>query len=235
MRVVGERCHACEARLAGDERFCVKCGAELPASPPSPEPSPGPVEGLAWSYRIPMLTNRYVWGRWWWAALGFGAGLAIVLGTPLVVMFADGNGGIAFAVKLYSAIAIIAGLSAIGLGIFSALVVANGVTTCFTLYSLGALATTSDDVEDRVEIGASFLGGSFDQASEISAAALLLLPATGEVKWKDVRRVELDESRHVITLRRPWHHPLRLYVPQEHFSGAVSFVRDHVTELAVGD
>ena len=231
MSAVAERCHACGAPRAGDgQRFCTKCGSALPASSADPEPT----DGLAWSYRIPMLNNRYVWVRWAWAALGFGVGVAIVLGTPLVMMFASGNGGVAFAVKLYAVIALITGLVVVGSGVFAALAVANGVTTRFTLNSERALATTSDDVEDSVESAALFLGGSFDQASDISAAAALLLPSSGEVKWKDVRRAEFDDARHVITLRRPWHHPLRLYVPQEHFSDAASFVRDHVPAPAVG-
>jgi len=199
--------------------------------PPTPEPASA--DGLTWSYSIPILNNRYVWIRWGWAALAFGVGFAAVLGTLLVVMFASGNGGVMFAVKVYAAIALIAGLGVVGCGIFAALAVANGVTTRFTLSSQGAVATTSESVEDSVESAALLLGGSFKRARDISTAASLLLPSSGEAKWKDVRRAEFDERRHVITLRRRWHHPLRLYVPPERFSEAAAFARDQVPPTAL--
>jgi hypothetical protein len=201
--------------------------------PPEPQPAPAPDDGLAWSYRIPILNNRYVWIRWGWAALAFGAGSAAVLGTLLVVMFAGGNGGVTFAVKVYAAIALIAGLGVVALGLFAALAVANGLTTRFTLSAQGAAATTSESAPGDVENAALLLGGSFKGARDISAAASLLLPPSGETKWKDVRRAEFDERRHVITLRRRWHHPLRLYVPPERFSEAAAFARDHVAPAAL--
>lgn len=156
-----------------------------------------------------------------------------MLGTPLVVMFANGNGGVMFPVRLYVAIALIAGLSVVGLGLFAALAVANGVTTRFTLSPHGAAATTSEGASDSVEHAAWFLGGGSRQVRDITAAASLLLPSSGEAKWKDVRRAQFDERRHVITLRRRWHHPLRVYVPPERFSDAASFVRDHVPATAL--
>ena len=233
MGAVVDRCHACGTRRAGDERLCVKCGSELPALPPEPAPEPRPGEGLAWRHRIPILNNRYVWVRWGWAAFAFGGGFAAVLGTLLVVMFAGANGGVAFAVKVYAVIALIAGLGVVGLGLFAALAVANGVTTRFTLSSQGAAATTSESASDSVESAVSFLGGSSQRVRDITAAASLLLPSSGEAKWKDVRRAEFDERRHVITLRRRWHHPLRLYLPPERFSEAAAFARDQVPTTAL--
>jgi hypothetical protein len=188
----------------------------------------GPGDGLAWSYRIPILNNRYVWRRWGWAALAFAVGFATVLGTPLVAMYAGANGGVMFGVKVYAAIALIAGLTVVGLGLFSALAVANGVNTRFTLSPDGAAAATSASASDSVESAALFLSGSSQTLRNISAAASLLLPSSGEAKWKDVRRAELDERRRVITLQRRWPNSLRIYVPPERFSDAASFVRDHV-------
>ncbi|MBI2913547.1 MAG: hypothetical protein HYY03_06470 [Chloroflexi bacterium] len=200
--------------------------------PGEPAPSPAPADGLAWSYRIPILNNRYVWVRWGWAALAFGLGFAIALGTPLVVFFAGANGGVGFALKVYAAIALTAGLGVVGLGLFAALAVANGVTTRFTLSSQGAAATTSESASESVENAALFWGGSSPQVRNLVAAASLLLPSSGEAKWEDVRRAQFDERRHVITLRRRWHHPLRLYVPPERFSEAAAFARDHVAPTA---
>lgn len=233
MGAVVDRCHACGTRRAGDERLCAKCGSELSALPPKPELPPAPVDGLTWSYSIPILNNRYVWVRWGWTALAFGAGFAALLGTLLVVMFASGNGGVMFAMKVYVVIALIAALAVLALGLFAALAVGNGVTSRFTLSSQGAVATTTENVSDSVESAALLLGGSFKRARDISTTASLLLPSSGEAKWKDVRRAEFDERRHVITLRRRWHHPLRIHVPPERFSEAAAFVRDQVPTTAL--
>ncbi len=202
--------------------------------PGKPEPSPEVAEGLAWSYRIPILNNRYVWVRWGWAALAFGAGFAIVLGTPLVVLFADGNGGVGFAVKVYAAIGLISALAVVGLGLFAAVAVANGVSARFSLSPQGAVATTSESASESVENAASFWGGSSPQVHNLVAAASLLLPSSGEAKWKDVRRAEFDERRHVITLRRRWPYSLRIYVPPERFSEAATFVRERAAVSAQG-
>src|SRR3990172_8947855 len=116
-----------------------------------PEPSMGLAEGLTWSHRIPILNNRYVWVRWGWAALAFGLGFSIVLGTPLVVVFAGANGGVAFALKVYVAIVLIAGLAVVGLGLFAAVVVANGVTSRFSLSPQRALPTTSQTLSESAQ------------------------------------------------------------------------------------
>jgi hypothetical protein len=193
-----------------------------------------PDDGLAWDYRIPILNNRYVWARWGWAALAFGAGFALVLGTPLVVAFAGGNGGCIFAVKVYAAIALIAGMGVVGLGMFAAVAVANGLTARFTLNAERAVAVASEGVSDSVEGAASMLGGSSRQVQNLTAAAALLLPQSGEAKWRDVRRAVFDERRHVITLRRRWPGSLRVYAPPERFTEAAAFVRAHLPTSARG-
>ena len=231
MSTVVDRCAACGTARAAGERLCAKCGSELPALPPDPGTSPDPAGALAWSYDIPVLNNRYVWVRWGWAALLSGTAFAVLLGTPLVVMFAAGNGGVTFAVKVYAVIALVAGLGAVGLGLFAALTVANSVTTRFALNPQSAVATTSEDPSAAVESAASLLASA--QLRNVSAAAALLLPASGEAKWKDVRRAEFDERRNVITLRRRWHHPLRIYAPPETYGDAASFVREHAPATAL--
>ena len=120
MTAVADRCHACGKRRTGDESLCERCGSALPALAAEPEAPPEPANGLAWSHRIPIVNNRYVWIRWGWAAVAFAVGFALVLGTPLVVAFGSTSGGMGFAVRLYVAIAIIAGLVVIGCGLFAA-------------------------------------------------------------------------------------------------------------------
>ena len=228
MTAVTDRCHACGARRAGSERLCGKCGSDLPDVPADTVSTPAPADGLGWSYRIPIVNNRFVWIRWGWAAVAFGAGFALVLGTPLVVAFSSTSGGVAFAVKLYAAIALLAAAVVIACALYAALGVSNAVTTRFALRPHGAVATTSEGASNNVEQAVLAIGGSFAQTRNLSAAASLLLPSSWEAAWKDVRRAEFDESRHVITLRRRWHHPVRLYVPPERFDDAAAFVRAHV-------
>lgn len=231
MVAIVDRCHGCGTkRRSMEQRFCAKCGAELPTAP-EPE-APPPAGGLAWNYRVPIINNRYAWVRWGWAALAFGGGFAAVLGTLIVVMFAANNGGVGFAIKVYLAIGLISGAVVIGAGFLSALGVGNDLAMAFALSPEGAMARVSEEEMESIENAASFFAGRTADAQQNAQIAALLLPPDGDAKWKDVRRVQFDEARRVITLRRRWHNPLRLYVPAERWDSAAAYVRSHTTSGA---
>ncbi len=231
MVAIVDRCHGCGTkRRSMEQRFCAKCGAELPSAP-EPE-APPPAGGLAWNYRVPIINNRYAWVRWGWAALAFGGGFAAVLGTLLVVMFAANNGGVGFAIKVYLAIGLISGAVVIGAGFLSALGVGNDLAMAFALSPEGAMARVSEEEMESIENAASFFAGRTADAQQNAQIAALLLPPDGDAKWKDVRRVQFDSTRRVISLRRKWHNPLRLYVPPERWDGVAAYVRSHTTSGA---
>lgn len=231
MVAIVERCHGCGTkRRSMEQRFCAKCGAELPSAP-EPE-APPPSGGLAWNYRVPIINNRYAWVRWGWAALAFGGGFAAVLGTLIVVMFAANNGGVGFAIKVYLAIGLISGAVVIGAGFLSALGAGNDLAMAFALGPEGAMARVSEEEMESIENAGSFFAGRTADAHQNAQIAALLLPPDGDAKWKDVRRAQFDDARRVITLRRRWHNPLRLYVPAERWDCIAAYVRSHTTSGA---
>lgn len=232
MVAIVDRCHSCGTkRRSMEERFCHKCGAGLPEAPP--EMARPPADGIAWSRAVPIINNRYLWIRWGWAALYFGAGFAVLLGTPLVVLYAEGNGGAGFAIKLFLVLGLVAAAVVIGAALFAAVSVGNRLMMAFVLSPVSAAARTSGKELEGVESAALlFAPGSRDARNSAQAAALLL-PPEGEAKWKDVRRVQFDAPRCVITLRRRWRHPLRLYVVPGRWTEAEAFVREHASPAAV--
>jgi hypothetical protein len=227
------RCHQCGTPRASDEQLvCAKCGAELPV-PPVPEPAPD--GGIAWTYRIPLLNNPYIWRQWAWTALAVGGGFAAVIGTFIVAVYGDSDAnGIAFGAKVYAALGLIPGLMVIGYGLFAALGVSFGVTTRFALSPDGVVGRISKDAEGSIESSAWLFAGNTQDAQRNAQLASLLLPSGCDAKWKDVRRAEFDEHRNVITLRRRWHFPVRIYVPAARFAEAVAFVREHLPATARG-
>lgn len=231
MVAILDRCHGCGTkRRSMEERFCAKCGAELPKPPPPG--APPPAGGLAWNYRVPIITNRYAWVRWGWASLAFGGGFAAVLGTLIVVMFAGTSGGVGFAIKVYLAIGLISAAVVVGAGFLAAVGTGNDLAMAFALSPEGAVARISDREIEGIENAAWLFAGSARDAQQNAQIAALLLPPDGDAKWKDVRRAQFDEARRVISLRRKWHNPLRLYVPADRWDEVAAYVRAHATSAA---
>ncbi len=226
MAAIRDRCHSCGTkRQSMDERFCSKCGAELPSAPA--EAVPPPPGGIVWNRRVPIINNRYAWIRWGWAALYFGVSFAAVLGTLIVVMFASTSGGVGFAIRVYLAIGLVSGAVVIGAGFLSALGAGNGLAMAFAVGTEGAAARTSGKEMEGIENASWLFSGSARDAQQNAQVAALLLPPEGEAQWKDVRRVQFDAAHGVITLRRRWRHPLRLYVPADRWSEVAAYVRSH--------
>jgi len=229
-----DRCHACGTLRDGQEvKFCAKCGAELPVAP---APEPVPAGGIAWNYRIPVINNRYVWVRWCWAAFATGMGFGIVLGTLIVVMFGGSDqygGAVAFAVRIYLALGLIPAAVVIVCGLLAALVVSNDVSTRFELSPRGVVAQMSRQDSAGIQDAAWFLTRNARNASQAVQIASLLLPSGGNTQWKDVRRAEFDEVRRVITLRRRWHSPFRIYLPEQRFAEVAAYVREHLPSPAL--
>ena len=200
--------------------------------PDIPERPPEPEGGMAWDYRIPVVNNRYTWIRWGWVAVALAAVFVIPIGI-LAVMYGGSNGGAFFAVKLCAIVGIIAGATVVGLGLFSALGVSNDMMTRFALSPEGVVGRISKVEQASIQGAAWFLTTNAQTAQRNAQIAELLLPTGGDAKWKDVRRVQFDEPRHVITLRRRWHNPLRIYAPAARFGAASTFVREHVPASAL--
>ena len=76
------------------------------------------------------------------------------------------------------------------------------------------------------------LGGGRAGARDTASAAALLLPQSSEAIWSDIRSVELDERRHVVSLGQGRLRRLRLYATAANFDGVAAFVRRHVPARA---
>ncbi len=227
MVAVVDRCHRCGAlRDSDDQLVCAKCDAELPVAP---APEPVPEGGIAWNYPIPILNNRYIWRQWAWTAAAVGGGAAVLFGT-LIVVASDSD--ISVAVKIYAAIGLISGLVVIGYGLFASLGVSFRVTTRFALGPAGVVGRITKEAAGSIESTAWLFTNNARDAQRNQQITALLLPSGCDAAWKDVRGVEFDEPRHVITLRQRWHFPVRMYVPAARFGEVAAFVRDHVPGTA---
>ncbi|MEP7216252.1 MAG: hypothetical protein ABI782_08365 [Anaerolineaceae bacterium] len=165
-----------------------------------------------------------------WAAFWAGIGTSVPLTALLLAMFGDASAsGIVFGVKLFVVLAVIPILTVLGLGLFGALLSGNGVVSRITLTPEGcAVAVKEQGLLGSIENVALTVGSSYANSRSTASAVVALLASEGDTKWKDVRRVEADARRHVISLRRRWHNPLRLYVPSEQFQETAQFVQAHV-------
>lgn len=233
MSKVRDRCHDCGAKRTAEAKFCTKCGAGLPAWA---ELEPGgptePAGGMAWECRIPVITNRYTWIRWGWMAAAFGTGFALVLGVPLMIAFGSRDEA-ATMTKVVVAIFALAALVVLGLGLMAGVLCGNGVRAAYTFEPEGMrLVTRIGGFMDRAENVALAMGQGFTEAHQTAGAFEAMLPGDNDAKWAKVRAVQFDERRRVITLRRKWHNPVRVYVPADRWPAAVAYVREHVPRLA---
>lgn len=235
MVAILDRCHSCGTRLADVDKFCSGCGAPrpVPGEAALERLNPQPPGGIAWSYRIPILNNRYTWIRWGWAAFWFGLPFAALLTTILVLIVGEAStDGVVLATKLFVAIALVCAAIVIGLGIIAALLSGNRVASRATLTPEGCTLTVkSEGVVDAMEsVAGAFTG--YDSARSTGNAMTLLLPGDGDTRWDKVRGVTVDPKRRVITLHRRWHNPLRLYVPADQFDAVATYVQRHVPPAA---
>lgn len=226
MVAVTDRCHACGTRRAPSDQFCERCGQPLPEfRAPSTDPSgfEQTPAGLTWVYRIPVVTNRYTWIKWGWVSLWTWVGLTTAA-IALLILLAPSHGKDPMVlVRLAGALAFVATCLIVALGLFGALVAGGGVQARYALDSRGVAISGP-----MPGSGEGMLMAFTDPRSAQSTAetARALLPSNdGSARWDSVRRVEFDDTRHVISLRRRWHHPLRIYVPTEHFQEVGAFVR----------
>jgi hypothetical protein len=237
MVAILNRCHGCGNQLLDSDKFCSRCGVERskPTEAALEAMNPQPPGGMAWSYRIPLLNNKFTWIRWGWTAFWSGLGLSLPLTALILAMFGEFSGdGAVFALKLFLVIAAIPAGTVLVVGLFAALISGNGIASRTTLTPQGCVVSIKEEgVTGAVENVAFLLGSKYQSAREAGGAAAILLPNEGDTEWGKVAKVEFDPRRRVITLRRRWHNPLRLYAPGERFPEAVRYVREHVPASAI--
>lgn len=236
MVAVTDRCHACGARRGPSDEVCERCGERLPA-PRSAVADPVRFErtpaGLAWGYRIPVIRNRYTWIKWGWVSLWAGVGLIVAATVGLVLLAPAHARDLAVLVSLALVLAFVATGFVVALGLFGAFGTGSAVQAWYSLDDQGV--SLSGPAPESVE-GLLLAVSGVQSARSTAETARALLPSNdGSARWDSVRRVQFDGPRHVISLRRRWHHPLRLYVSAEHFPEVAAFVRGHVSTTDLPD
>lgn len=239
MVALTNRCHACGQLRLETDQTCSKCGRALPPiadEAPATDRPAEPAGGMAWSYRIPILNNRYTWIRWGWAALWFGLGFAFALGIPLTIAFGSTDpGDVRQIVLLFAGTFVLVVLIVLGMGVWAGIVSGNHVAAAFVLDPDGiSVRTRSESFLERAEQISLVLGSSYSGARRSAGGFEAMLPGDVSARWQQVRSADFNEGTSAITLHRRWHNPIRIYVPRERFAEASAYVRSHAERTPGG-
>ena len=184
---------------------------------------------LAWDYRLPVLTNLFLWYDLVKVFLIVYV-IVLVLMTAIFAMAGD-LGSVGAVIKIFAVVC--AGLAASSVPI-AAVWYANRAHVRFELSRKGVLYRTLEP-KDRALNRALFILGVL--AGKPSVAGTGLLAASRETEftpWKDVTRVREHPSLGAISLVGGWRVVQRLHCEREDFARIAAFVRAHVPECATG-
>jgi hypothetical protein len=193
----------------------------VPAGPPNERAValPHDADALTWSYRIPLINNRFIlWDYFRALAATFAIVIAIILG--LVIFTED--------VRLRD----LAGMELVLPGVFgvflivsliAALILGNHFNATFTLDKDGVVFETGgrERTIGRLGLVLAILSG------RPGLAGAGLVAASREVErhaWNEVRRVRVYRGPRVVCLSDSWHCFMRLYCPPDLFDEVVQRV-----------
>jgi hypothetical protein len=180
--------------------------------------------GPSWEYRLPVLTNVFLWYD---LAKVFLIDYLVIVALMATIFLAAGDPG--SIVKLARIFALVcAGLFVASMPI-AALWYANRVHVRYELSPKGVRYQNLER-KDRVANRALFVLGLLSGKPAAAGAGLLAASRETEfTRWRDVTRVREHVSLGVVTLMNSWRVVQRLHCRRENYQQVVSYVRDHVT------
>jgi hypothetical protein len=179
---------------------------------------------LAWEYRVPVLTNAFLWYDM--AKVYLIVYLVVVaLMSVIFVMAGDPASIVSFA-RVFALVC--AGLLVASMAI-ATLWYAGRVHVRYELSPDGVRYQALERT-DRIANRALFVLGLL--SGKPAAAGTGLLAASRETeltRWRDVTRVRKHPSQHVVSLMNGWRVVQRLHCRREDYQQIVSYVRDHMS------
>jgi hypothetical protein len=180
--------------------------------------------GPAWDYRLPVLTNVFLWYD---LTKVFLIVYLVTVALMAVVFVAAGDPGsvVGFA-RIFAFVCTALLVASMPI---AALWYANRVHVRYELSSKGVRYQTLER-KDKVANRALFILGLL--SGKPAAAGAGLLAASRETEftpWRDVTRVKEHASLGVVTLMNDWRVVQRLHCRREDYPQVVSYARDRVT------
>ena len=224
------RCEACVKDVPEGNRFCTSCGAVL--TPPSIYSGSGAPEGfdekptglVAWSKKIPLITNPYLVLQ----CILIPFGIAVVMGSFLSTI----TGGEWALLTLFLILG--AGLSVLMLIIMLVLqlVTGGGLQTDFFISDEGVAHNAGSTIKtlDRISTGGSAVLGSM---SGTGAGLLAMSQENNMLAWEEVRYVSVYRSVRSIVFRSKYLiSPVVLYCTDQNFSEILAMVKKYAPAIA---
>lgn len=180
-----------------------------------PTRRPPDPDTLTWQYDIPLITNRYMlWDMLRVLALSI---FALVALTWLISVLAGDPVLIPLEFLLLVGGILVGLFVVVALGLFG-----NRYRARFVLdskqavfHGIGWGDGRRDRVMKRLLKGLAFFAAQSDPTQ----------PNATAIRWRDVRKVNVNPATRVIALCDSWHVVIRLYCPPETFDTALDYVR----------
>ncbi len=162
--------------------------------------------GFAWSVRIPLLNNRYIW--WDFAKIILISTFALWLLVFLVSLVMEPDNPVLLPWQLpVLCAAIIAALF-----VAACLIMGNGYSARFLIDGDGVHwdSGPKEKATNRAVATAGVLAGSPGTAG---AGLLAASEESGSIPWRSVRKLNVHAGPRVVSVRNGWRVVVRLYVP----------------------
>ncbi|MHB1018244.1 MAG: hypothetical protein ACYC2X_10235 [Coriobacteriia bacterium] len=164
---------------------------------------------IEWSYRVPLLTSRFM--LWDFLRVTLLSVLGIYLAVFLMGLIAEGE----LIILPLQVFAIITGIM-LGLFVLASLMLGNHVPMTFSVRSEG-VAYGMDKRQKGLNRATVIIGALSGSPTTAGAGLLAASREQGGWTWAELREARYFEGQRVISLRNSWRTVLRLHCTTENY------------------
>lgn len=184
---------------------CPHCSQINPSSVAYCRACGGPLT-LAWSYDVPLVTNRFMLKD---MAVVYGLSLCIMVLLVAGMSFLIGEEIVWIPIQM---IGIVAAVLIVLFLIAAGVVLGNRITMEFVLTPEGVSWNTGTR-QKKINRAGLILATLAGRPGPMGASLLAVASESGGLRWRDIHKVSIFSGPGVITLSNSWRPVLRLYAP----------------------